>query len=85
MKAVMQENITQGLQNCVKLESIQQQAEELQMQAGVFKKNAVELKNKMRCKEIKTKLIMAFIFLAIVGSIVGIAVWQSKKATPDAQ
>ena len=62
VKAVMQDNITQGLQNCVKLESIQQQAEELQMQAGVFKKNAVELRKKMRCKEIKTKVSVSVCF-----------------------
>jgi len=27
---------------------------------------------------------MAFIFLVIIGGIVGMIVWQTKKATPDA-
>ena len=52
VKVVMQDNVDIALQNCVKLENIEKQAEELQQQAGVFKKNANELKNKMRCKEI---------------------------------
>ena len=47
VKLVMQENVDIALQNCVKLESIERAAEELQQQAGVFKRNANELKNKM--------------------------------------
>ena len=53
VKLVMQENIDVALQNCVKLESIEKQAEELQQQAGVFKRNANELKNKMWWKNMK--------------------------------
>lgn len=78
VKAVMQDNIDVSLQNCVKLENIERQAEELQLQANVFKKNANELKNKMRCKEIRLKIIMAVLILAVIGAIVGIIVWQSK-------
>ena len=33
-----------ALANCVKLENIEKQAEELQQQAGVFKRNATDLK-----------------------------------------
>lgn len=84
VKAVMQDNIDVSLQNCVKLESIEKQAEELQMQAGVFKKNANELKNKMRCKEIKTKLCLATVVLLLIGGIVGIIYWQtSGKSSSD--
>ncbi len=53
VKLVMQENVDLALQNCVKLESIEKAAEELQQQAGVFKRNANELKKKMWWKNIK--------------------------------
>lgn len=71
VKLTMQENIDVALQNCVKLESIEEAAglnfslrklgattdayfiEDLQQQAGVFKKNATELKNKMWWKNVK--------------------------------
>lgn len=66
VKVVMQDNVDLALQNCVKLENIEKQAEELQQQAGVFKKNANELKNQMRCKEIKLKLCIAFIILSVI-------------------
>ena len=68
-----------ALQNCVKLENIEKQAEELQQQAGVFKRNATDLKNKMWWKNMKMKLILAFIFLAILGIIIGVCVYVSKK------
>ena len=48
VKDVMQDNIDVSLANCVKLESIERQAEELQVQAGVFKSRSTELKQKMR-------------------------------------
>ncbi len=82
VKVVMQDNVDVALQNCVKLENIEKQAEELQQQAGVFKKNANELKNKMRCKEIKLKLCIAFIILSVLGAIIGIIVWQVKSNEP---
>ena len=53
VKLVMQENVDMALQNCVKLENIERQAEELQQQAGVFKRNATDLKNKMWWKNMK--------------------------------
>lgn len=79
VKLVMQENVDLALQNCVKLESIEKAAEELQQQAGVFKRNANELKNKMWWKNIKMKLIIGFIILAILGIIIGVIVAMSKK------
>jgi hypothetical protein len=86
VKIVMQENVDQALQNCVKLESIEKQSEELQREAGVFKKTAGDLKNKMRCKEIRLKLIIAFVILAILGTIIGVIVYMVNKnkaaATP---
>eukprot|EP00607_Mallomonas_marina_P008284 CAMPEP_0182418642 /NCGR_PEP_ID=MMETSP1167-20130531/3026_1 /TAXON_ID=2988 /ORGANISM="Mallomonas Sp, Strain CCMP3275" /LENGTH=210 /DNA_ID=CAMNT_0024592941 /DNA_START=180 /DNA_END=812 /DNA_ORIENTATION=+ len=84
VKLVMQENVDLALQNCVKLESIEKAAEELQQQAGVFKRSAHELKNRMWWKDIKMKLILGSIILAILGIIIGIIVYyaeQAKKAS----
>jgi hypothetical protein len=79
VKAVMQDNIDISLQNCVKLESIERQAEELQLQANVFKKDANKLKNKMRCKEIRLKIIIGVIVLAVLGGIIGFIVYKTKN------
>ena len=68
-----------ALQNCVKLENIEKQAEELQQQAGVFKRNATDLKNKMWWKNMKMKLILAFIFLSILAIIIGVCVYMAKQ------
>ena len=53
VKLVMQDNVDMALKNCVKLESIEQAAEQLQQQAGVFKRNAHELKKRMWWKNLK--------------------------------
>lgn len=79
VKLVMQENVDMALKNCVKLESIEKAAEDLQQQAGVFKRNANELKKKMWWKNIKMKLIIAAIILIILGIIIAIAVTMSKS------
>lgn len=79
VKLVMQENVDIALQNCVKLESIERAAEELQQQAGVFKRNANELKKKMWWKNIKMKLIIAAVVLVILGIIIGVIVLMTKK------
>ena len=62
VKLVMQDNIDVALQNTVKLESIEKQAEELQQQAGVFKRNANELKNKMWWKNMKVCWVLIPLF-----------------------
>ena len=79
VKLVMQENVSMALRNVVKLESIQQAAEELQQQAGIFQKQSKDLKSKMWWKNMKMKLIIAFIVLAIIGIIVGVAVAYAKQ------
>lgn len=79
VKLVMQENIDVALQNTVKLESIERQAEELQQQAGVFKRNANELKNKMWWKNMKMKLIIGGTILVILAIIIAIIACQMKK------
>lgn len=77
----MQDNIDIALQNCVKLENIERAAEELQQSAGVFKRTATDLKNKMWWKNMKMKLIIGFIILAIIGIIIGVAVGMSKQSS----
>jgi len=82
VKLVMQENVDIALQNCVKLESIERAAEELQQQAGVFKRNANELKKKMWWKNIKMKLIIGAIILIILGiiiAVIAVMVGKTKK------
>lgn len=82
VKLVMQENVDLALKNCVKLESIERAADDLQQQAGVFKRSAHDLKKKMWWKNIKMYLIIGFIVLAIVGIIAGVVAYmveQNKK------
>lgn len=84
VKLVMQDNVEIALQNCVKLESIEKAAEELQQQAGVFKRNANDLRKKMWWKNLKMKLILGAVILAILlAIIIPIAVWvnNAKQAS----
>eukprot|EP01035_Chromulina_nebulosa_P022605 gene22605-29266_t len=46
IKLVMPENVDLALQNCVRVESVERAAEELQQAAGVFKRSAKQLNNK---------------------------------------
>merc|ERR1719378_9708 len=81
-KLTMQANVDLALKNCVKLESIEKAADDLQQQAGVFKRSAHDLKKKMWWKNIKMYLIIGFIVLAIIGIIAGVIAYmvdQNKK------
>jgi heme/copper-type cytochrome/quinol oxidase subunit 2 len=80
VKLVMQENVDLALQNCVKMETIDLATEELQQQAGVFKKNANKLKKKIWFKNMKMWFIIAFIVAFILAIIIGVAVSYSKTA-----
>jgi len=79
VKLVMQENVNMALQNCVKLESIEKQAEELQQQAGVFKRTANDLKKKMWWKNIKMWIIIGVIVVVILAIIIGVVVAYAKS------
>jgi hypothetical protein len=79
VKLVMQDNVDMALQNCVKLESIEKQAEELQQQAGVFKRSAHDLKKKMWWQNMKMKLIIATIVIVILAIIIGVIVHMSQQ------
>lgn len=79
VKLVMQDNVDMALQNCVKLESIEKQAEELQQQAGVFKRSAHDLKKKMWWQNMKMRLIIGGIVVVILAIIIGVIVHMSKQ------
>jgi vesicle-associated membrane protein 4 len=53
VKLVMHDNVEKLLANTVKLDAIEKATEELQEQAGVFRKSAVQLKNKMWWKNVR--------------------------------
>ena len=75
----MHENISQSMENLVKLDSIELQSQDLAMSAGIFKHSAKELKNKMWWKNIKMKLILFGIFSIILTIIIVICVEMSKQ------
>ena len=60
---IMQENIEIALQNCVSLEHIDKQAEDLQAQSGMFKTRAKVLRSKVWWKLCKMRLLIAFIII----------------------
>ena len=78
VKDIMHENISQSMENLVKLETIELRSEELQQQAVIFSLSARELKNKMWWKNLKIKLIIFSIIAIILGIIITIIVVESK-------
>eukprot|EP00608_Synchroma_pusillum_P011973 CAMPEP_0198420228 /NCGR_PEP_ID=MMETSP1452-20131203/766_1 /TAXON_ID=1181717 /ORGANISM="Synchroma pusillum, Strain CCMP3072" /LENGTH=233 /DNA_ID=CAMNT_0044140379 /DNA_START=8 /DNA_END=709 /DNA_ORIENTATION=- len=84
VKVTMQENVDVALQNCVRLENIERAAEELQQQAGVFKRQAKDLRQKMWWKNLKMKLLLAFIIIAVLTAIiVPIAIFLDNSSKDD--
>ena len=79
VKMVMHNNIDVALQNCAKLENMEIKSEELLQQAGVFKTQTKELRNKLWWKNMRGKLILAFIVITIFGIITAIFVVYTKK------
>ena len=65
VKMIMQENIEVALQNCVSLESIDKQAEDLQAQAGMFKTRAKVLRSKMWWKLCKMRLLVGVLVVVV--------------------
>ncbi|KAJ8610179.1 hypothetical protein CTAYLR_008742 [Chrysophaeum taylorii] len=70
VKMIMQENIEIALKNCVSLEAIDKQAEDLQAQAGVFKTRAKAVRNKMWWKLCKMRLMVAGVIIIILVVII---------------
>ena len=79
VKVIMNDNIDLALQNCAKLETMELKSEELLQQAGVFKKSAKDIKNKLWWKNMRAKLIIATVVFIIVGIITAIFVIYTKQ------
>eukprot|EP00629_Pelagomonadales_sp_RCC1024_P009826 CAMPEP_0119264730 /NCGR_PEP_ID=MMETSP1329-20130426/3741_1 /TAXON_ID=114041 /ORGANISM="Genus nov. species nov., Strain RCC1024" /LENGTH=220 /DNA_ID=CAMNT_0007264521 /DNA_START=75 /DNA_END=734 /DNA_ORIENTATION=+ len=68
VKVVMQDSIELALQNCVSLESIDQKADELQSQAGMFRTKAKKLRSQMWWKKCKLQMLIAFLVIAVLAA-----------------
>lgn len=79
VKVIMNDNIDLALQNCAKLETMELKSEELLQQAGVFKKSAKDIRNKLWWKNMRAKLIIATVVFIIVGIITAIFVVYTKQ------
>ena len=79
VKDVMHNNINLALENTTKLETIEVKSEELQQVAGIFKRNATDLRKKMWWKNFKMKAAIFFIIASILSIIIGVAVYVSKS------
>merc|ERR1712232_375388 len=71
VKGQMQDNIAGMLENTERAESLAEKSDQLNEQANVFKKNAVDLKKQMRWKNLKMTIILV---LVIIGAILIIVV-----------
>ena len=84
VKLVMQENVEMALANCVVLENIENMTEDLQNQAGMFQSNTHDLRRKMWWKNVKMKIILALIVIAILTAIiVPVALWLDGQNKDD--
>lgn len=79
VKVIMNDNIDLALQNCTKLETMELKSEELLQQAGVFKKSAKDIRNKLWWKNMRAKLIIATVVFIIIGIITAIFVVYTKQ------
>merc|ERR1719273_298188 len=70
VKGTMATNISSMLKNVEKADAINQQTEELNEAASVFKKRGGDLKNKMWWADLKQTLILSVIVLTVVGLFV---------------
>ena len=77
VKMIMQENIEIALQNCVSLEHIDKQAEDLQAQAGMFKTRAKTLRSKVWWKLCKLRLMIAGVVVSVLGFVILIVLFQT--------
>lgn len=79
IKDIMHENISQSLENIVKMETIELKTEELIQSAGIFENSAKQLKNKMWWKNLKIKLIIFSIIAIILTIIISVSVVSLKQ------
>lgn len=80
VKSTMQGNIASMLRNMEKTESISTQADQLNEQASVFKKKGNELRQQMRCKNIKMTLILVGVVVGILLIIIVPLIQKAGKA-----
>jgi hypothetical protein len=69
VKDLMHENINKILENQIKLESIEDQTDDLMQSAGIFADTAKKLKNKMWWRNIRLKLYIGLVVLLILGAL----------------
>jgi hypothetical protein len=74
VKRIMEDNVSIMLRNNELASSIDARSLELTEQSKVFKKRSVDLKKRMRCKNMKWNLIMCSLALLVIGIIVVIVV-----------
>mmetsp|Transcript_6535 Transcript_6535/g.12307 ORF Transcript_6535/g.12307 Transcript_6535/m.12307 type:complete len:259 (+) Transcript_6535:153-929(+) len=83
VKVQMQDNIASMLQNMEKTEAISDQANQLNEQASVFKKKSTELKNQMKCKNLKMTLIIVGLIVGILLVILVPLISRARKSSND--
>jgi len=81
VKSQMQDNIASMLSNIEKTEDISDQANSLNEQASVFKKKSVDLRNQMRCKNLKMTLLLVGLVTAILAVILIPLIVKAKNAS----
>jgi hypothetical protein len=79
VRDIMHDNINLALENTTKLETIELKSEELQQSAGIFRKNASDLRKKMWWKNFKMKAAIFLIITSILAIVISIAVYVSKN------
>mmetsp|Transcript_20169 Transcript_20169/g.61237 ORF Transcript_20169/g.61237 Transcript_20169/m.61237 type:complete len:126 (-) Transcript_20169:91-468(-) len=84
VKLTMQDNVRQALEGTHKIEALEKSAEELQAQAGVFKKQAHDLRKHMWWKNCKMKIIIFLVILAILcACIIPIAIQVNESKSDN--
>ena len=82
LTSVMSSNLTKIMERGEKLEDLESKAEHLEMQSGVFKKNAGRLKQKTMFENHKMKIIGgSVISLIVIITIIILSVWSSLKSS----
>jgi hypothetical protein len=78
---VMKDNIDIALKNTVIIEEIEKDSEDLLVKANVFKDMSRGIRNKMWWKQMKTKIFIGVIVLAILAMIIGVAVGSTNTSS----
>jgi len=79
VKDIMHNNIDKMVKNIDNLEVLHDKTDEMRQSSLNFKKGATTLKRNMWWKDLKLKLLIAFIILVILAIIVGVLVAKFKN------